>query len=199
MTNSRDAIRKLSSVSRDNAGNLPPMPGIFPEYPAPIDATRRRTPTDDGPLGHAASPKALMDAPKKRAEKLQAKGNFKELLRMEPDSGTTNILNIPSKHWKRPLAVESHCVVPMSSFNEFNRDAGRDIRFALDNNRPLGGFAGLWTNWTSVRKVHDSETTNDIYAFLTTEPNAEVGAIHPKPMPVILTTSEVVDVWMRAP
>jgi putative SOS response-associated peptidase YedK len=34
---------------------------------------------------------------------------------------------------------------------------------------------------------------------LTTEPNAEVGAIHPKAMPVILTTPEEVDVRMRAP
>jgi hypothetical protein len=49
------------------------------------------------------------------------------------------------------------------------------------------------TNWTSVRKVKEGETTNDLYAFLTTEPNAEVGAIHPKAMPVILTTSDEVE------
>lgn len=41
--------------------------------------------------------------------------------------------------------------------------------------------------------------TTDIYAFLTTEPNAEVGRMHPKAMPVILTTAEEHDVWMRAP
>jgi len=51
----------------------------------------------------------------------------------------------------------------------------------------------------SVRKVKEGETTNDIYAFLTTEPNAEVGAIHPKAMPVILTTPEEVETWMTAP
>lgn len=38
-----------------------------------------------------------------------------------------------------------------------------------------------------------------VYAFLTTEPNAEVGRVHPKAMPVILTTAEEHDVWMRAP
>jgi len=37
------------------------------------------------------------------------------------------------------------------------------------------------------------------YAFLTTEPNAEVGAIHPKAMPVILTTPDEVETWMTAP
>jgi putative SOS response-associated peptidase YedK len=48
--------------------------------------------------------------------------------------------------------------------------------------RPLACFAGIWTNWTSVRKFKKGETTN-LYAILTTEPNAEVGAIHPKAMP----------------
>jgi putative SOS response-associated peptidase YedK len=34
---------------------------------------------------------------------------------------------------------------------------------------------------------------------LTTAPNATVKPIHPKAMPVILTTDEERDVWMRAP
>jgi hypothetical protein len=33
---------------------------------------------------------------------------------------------------------------------------------------------------------------------LTCEPNAEVSKVHPKAMPVILTTTEEHDVWMRA-
>ena len=143
-----------------------------------------------------------MDATKKRAEKLQAKGkpvDFKELLRMEPDGGTTNIRNVKSKHWTRWLGVENRCVVPFNSFSEFNKAEGGDIWFALDETRPLACFAGIWTNWTSVRKVKEGETTNDLYAFLTTEPNAEVGAIHPKAMPVILTTPEEVETWMTAP
>lgn len=41
----------------------------------------------------------------------------------------------------------------------------------------------------SVRKVKEGETTNDLYAFLTTEPNAEVGAVHPKAMSVITRTA----------
>jgi hypothetical protein len=57
----------------------------------------------------------------------------------------------------------------------------------------------MWTNWTSVPKVKEGETTNDIFAFLTTEPNAIVEPIHPKARPVILTTDEEWDVWMRAP
>jgi putative SOS response-associated peptidase YedK len=41
--------------------------------------------------------------------------------------------------------------------------------------------------------------TDDIFVLLTTEPNAEVGAIHPKAMPVILTTPAEVGSWMAAP
>ncbi|MET3996441.1 hypothetical protein ABID65_008117 [Bradyrhizobium sp. S3.9.2] len=71
--------------------------------------------------------------------------------------------------------------------------------FALDETRPLACFAGIWTSWTWVRKVEEGETTHDLYAFLTTDPNAEVGAIHPKAMPVIVTTPEEVETWMTAP
>jgi putative SOS response-associated peptidase YedK len=47
--------------------------------------------------------------------------------------------------------------------------------------------------------VKEAETTNDIFAFLTTEPNNEVGAIHPKAIPVVLTAREEIDVWMNTP
>ena len=34
MTKGQAAIRALFDVTRDSVGNLPPMPGIFPDYPA---------------------------------------------------------------------------------------------------------------------------------------------------------------------
>ena len=48
----------------------------------------------------------------------------------------------------------------------------------------------------TARKVKEGETTNDLFAFLTTEPNSEVCAIHPKAMPVILTTPAEVETSM---
>jgi len=59
-------------------------------------------------------------------------------------------------------------------------------------------FAGIWTDWTSVRKAKEGEVTADVFGFLTTEPNAEVGKVHPKPMPVILTTNDEFDAWLSA-
>jgi putative SOS response-associated peptidase YedK len=81
-----------------------------------------------------------------------------QVLRGKP-RGTTNIRNIASKHWKRWYGLENCCVVPFTSFSEFNKEAGGDIRFALNESRPFAFFAGLWTNWTSVRKVNRGETT----------------------------------------
>ena len=73
------------------------------------------------------------------------------------------------------------------------------VWFALDGTRPLAVFAGLWTRWTSTRRVAEGEVTCDLFAFLTTEPNREVGAVHPKAMPVILTTAEEREAWLTAP
>jgi putative SOS response-associated peptidase YedK len=52
----------------------------------------------------------------------------------------------------------------------------------------MGFFAGIWVpEWTSIRKLKDGETTDDLFGFLTCEPNGVVAPIHPKAMPVILT------------
>ena len=103
ITTTQAAIIALFRVINRYVGNLAPMPGVFPDYQAPIvrsSAEGRELAT--ARWGMPSSSKALMDATKKRAEKLQAKGkpvDFKELLRMEPDGGTTNIRNLTSKHW----------------------------------------------------------------------------------------------------
>ena len=165
ITTNQAAIIALFRVVNRYVGNLAPMPGVFPDYKAPIvrtGAEGRELAT--ARWGMPSSQHALMEATKKRAAKLESKGkrvDFKELLRMEPDGGATNIRNVKSKHWMRWLGVENRCVVPFNSFSEFNKAEGGDIWFALDETRPLACFAGIWTNWTSVRKVKEGETTNE--------------------------------------
>jgi putative SOS response-associated peptidase YedK len=95
ITTNQAAIMALFRVVNRYIGNLPAMTSVFPDYRAPIV----RTGTNCRELvtarwGMPSSSKALMDATKKRAEKLQGKGktvDFKESLRMEPDGGTANI------------------------------------------------------------------------------------------------------------
>jgi hypothetical protein len=52
---------------------------------------------------------------------------------------------------------------------------------------------------TAAQSPSRSPALHLLYGFLTTAPNAIVEAIDPKAMPVILTTYEERDVWMRAP
>ena len=112
----------------------------------------------------------------------------------------TNVRNTTSPHWRRWLSPEHRCLVPLMAFSEINKAEGGDVWFALGENRPLACFAGIYVDrWTPTRKLKDGETTNDLYAFFTTKPNAEVEPVHPRAMPVILTTNEEREAWLRAP
>jgi putative SOS response-associated peptidase YedK len=61
---------------------------------------------------------------------------------MEPDSGTTNIRNVSSFHWKRWLGPENRCLVPFASFSEYDTIDGKKtpVWFASDESRPLASL-----------------------------------------------------------
>jgi putative SOS response-associated peptidase YedK len=183
MTRSQAAIIAATRTMHDRTGNLPPLPGIFPDYAAPI--VRNTAEGRELAMARWGMPSPVF----------ALKGR-------NSDPGVTNVRNTASPHWRRWLGIESRCVVPFTSFSEneaLPNGSKPPIWFALSDDRPLAFFAGIWTRWTSVRKVKEGETTNDIFAFLTTEPNALVKQYHPKAMPVILTTPDEIDRWMEAP
>jgi putative SOS response-associated peptidase YedK len=64
----------------------------------------------------------------------------------------------------------------------------------------LTAFAGIWTEFKGDRGTKSKPIPGPhlVFGFLTTAPNAVVEPIHIKAMPVILTTDEERDVWMRA-
>jgi putative SOS response-associated peptidase YedK len=119
----------------------------------------------------------------------------------------TNIRNTSSTHWRGWLRPESRCLVPVNSFAEYAPEPNPETKkkdvvwFALNGDRPLLAFAGIWTEFKGDRgtKSKPIPGPHSVYRFLTTAPNAVVEPIHPKAMPVILTTDEERDVWMRAP
>lgn len=130
----------------------------------------------------------------KRADNLRAKGkdvDFTELLKMEPDGGTTNVRNTNSSHWKPYLGVANRCPVLLNNFAEPDQGGGsrENVWFALSDDQPLAYFAGVHVpDYSCVRKSKTGWETCDLYGFLTTDANAEVGTVHSKAMPVILTT-----------
>ncbi len=176
LTKGQAAIRDLFAVKHDRSGNLPLFPGIFPDQLAPI--VRR------GPDGERELVTARWGMPG------------------PPQFGgqpVTNIRNVMSPHWRGWLG--NRCVVPATSFCEYADTKPRKtpIWFALGEDRPLFAFAGLWARWRGVRglKSAPAEGEHQLYGILTTDANALVAPIHPKAMPVILTTPAEVDLWLE--
>ncbi len=174
------AIRALFDRVADHAGNLPPLPAIYPDQAAPI--VREGAEGRELVMGRWGMP-----SPKFALSKSGA------------DRGVTNVRNTKSSHWRRWLGPENRCLVPFTSFSEFDAAHRKPVWFSLGEDQPISFFAGIWTTWTSLRKVKDGETTDELFAFLTTEANGVVRPIHPKAMPVILTTLEEWETWLCAP
>lgn len=85
MTKNVEAIRRLFTALNSRVGNLPSMPGIFPDYPAPIvrDASGGRE-IVMARWGMPSSQRALMDATKKRGE-TAGQGQGRRLQGIAPD------------------------------------------------------------------------------------------------------------------
>lgn len=189
-TKSQDAMRHLfddvlEGEVEDLTGNLASQPGIYPDYPAPI--------LRHGLNGGWQLAKARWGMP--------TPPRFLEDKRRDP--GVTNIRNVASPHWRRWLGVEHRCLVPFASFSELDQRPGAPrnylVWFAFGPDRPLAFFAGLRTEWISVRKLNEDEVTAELFGFLTCAPNAEVAQVHLRAMPVILTRSEDWRCWLIAP
>ena len=128
------------------------MPGVFPDYKAPIvrnGAEGRELTT--ARWGMPSSSKALMDATKKRAEKLQGKGktvDFKELLRMEPDGGTTNIRNVKAKMAQAFGAGSLKAVDEVQFYDTKGQTLfgvlGEQLKFWRDELASVLGIASMW-------------------------------------------------------
>jgi putative SOS response-associated peptidase YedK len=183
ITTNQAAILALFRVVNPYVGNLQPMPGVFPDYPTPV---------------------------------IRNVGNEREMVLMRwgmpppPRNGgppATNIRNTTSPHWRGWLKPENRCLVPFNSFAEYAPETNPETKkkdvvwFALSDERPLTSFAGIWTEFKGDRGTKSKPVPGPhlVYGFLTTAPNAVVKPIHSKAMPVILTTDEERDVWMRAP
>src|ERR1700733_2308366 len=206
------AMRQMFDVVVDTIGNWDVQAWGIPDYAAPIvrqspqgrELARAR-------WGMPSSKRALLDAAELRAGKLRAKGkevDFDNLLKMEPDKGTTNVRNTMNArgavnaHWRPWLGPANRCLVPFTSLSEPDQDHERSLKpvwFALSDDRPLACFAGIWTRHAGVRKISVGWEEFDAYAFLTTDSAEPVKTYHSKAMPVILTEPEEWNAWLAAP
>jgi hypothetical protein len=133
ITTNQAAIAALFRVINRYVGNLAPMPGVFPDYPASVVRN-----TDTG-----------------RELSMMRWG-------MPPPPRTggppvTNIRNTSSPHWRMWLKPENRCLVPANSFAEYAPEPNPETKkkdvvwFALNDDRLLFAFAGIWTTFNGDR------------------------------------------------
>jgi len=164
-----DAIRALFKATGADAPNLPEHARIFPDQAAPV---------------------------------VICEGSERRLVRMlwgvPPPAGVarpiTNVRNLASPFWRGLLASpRQRALVPVSAFCEWSAAADpatgrkRQHWFAV-REAPLFAFAGVWRSGAGDAPPR--------FAFLTCAPNALVGAVHPKAMPVILA-GDAADRWLN--
>jgi putative SOS response-associated peptidase YedK len=155
MTN-QAAIIALFRVINRYVGNLQPMPGVFPDYPAPVIRN-----SEGGP------------------EMLMMRWGMPP----PPRTGgppVTNIRNTTSPHWRIWLRPEHRCLVPFNSFAEYAPEPNPETKkkdvvwFAHGDDRPLSAFAGIWTEFKGDRGTKSKPIPGPhlVCGFLTTSPNA---------------------------
>ena len=148
ITTNQAAIAALFRIMNVYVGNLPPMPGVFPDYPAPV---------------------------------VRNAGADRELVPMRwgmppPRTGgppVTNIRNASSPHWRGWLKPENRCLVPFNSFAEYAPEPNPETKkkdvvwFAINDDRPLTCFAGVWTEFRGDRgtKSKPIPGPHQVYGF----------------------------------
>ena len=177
MTASVTEIRNLFGPFEGDTSNLPPFDEIYPGRAAPVlrrgagGALKLETMTWGFP-GPA-----------------QAKGR-----------PVTNVRNLDSPFWRAALGnTERRCIVPATKFCEWTAEplpeTGRKAKvwFGLkplpkthQRHDTLFAFAGLWRPGTA------DDGDGPFMAFLTCAPNAMVGAVHPRAMPVMLRPADAI-------
>jgi hypothetical protein len=115
LTKGQAAIREIARAMRDTTGNLPPLPGIFPDQLAPVVRTARDGARELATMRWGFPPVAQPGA-----------------------RPITNVRNLGSGYWRGWLKPEFRCLVPATSFCEYDgRHGKRPTWFALGEDRPL--------------------------------------------------------------
>ncbi|MCD2177330.1 SOS response-associated peptidase [Rhizobium sp. C1] len=183
VSTTHEMMKQFARAVADQTNRLEPSEDIYPDRPAPVIRN------------HGGNRELAILTWGMPSPPFVTKG--------KPDTGVTNIRNATSPHWRRWLGPENRCVVPWTTFCEWDDTKPKKTKrwFAIDESKPLAFFAGLWTEWNGERGSAKNPRSgcHELFGFLTCEPNSVVRPIHPKAMPVILTTSEEVDFWMTAP
>ena len=179
LTHSRSEVAKWFSVADNRANAFEPRDAIFPGYLAPV-------------VRYAAD-----------GERELVLMNWGHIL-IQNGKAPRRVTNVrddkilKSSFWKGSFE-ERRCLVPASSYCEPNGETPAVWNwFALTGNhiRPLFAFSGIWRRYTGPIRKDGNAVTQDVYAFMTTEPNELTASINHERMPVLLSGDDEFDTWL---
>jgi len=179
MTRNRDAILRLFRLSHNRAAAFDPQDAIFPGYQAPI----------------------VRKAADGERELVNLNWGFILLQKDRAPRRVTNVRDdkiLSSKFW-RPSFDQRRCLVPASSYCEPKGEKPATWHwFAIDGDhtRPMFAFPGVWTRYKGPLKKNGETIEQDVFAFMTTEPNALTVSINHERMLVLLSDPANFETWL---
>lgn len=180
ITAARQAMLRLFRVSDNRAAHLEPLPAVFPGRSAPVV---RRTADGETELAVLSWGFVLPQAGKAP----------RRVTNVRDDKARS------SPFWRESFETR-RCLVPATAFaepREVSPATWHWFALAGDEPRPLFAFAGIWRRWRGPIKKDGPDVEFDVYAFMTTEPNALVATINHERMPVILSGDEAFAQWIE--
>ena len=170
MTRVPEAVRHLFGVAHNRAAAFDPAPAIFPGYVAPI--VRRAS---DG-----------------ERELVTMNWGFMLLQKERAPRRVTNVRDdkiLTSPFWRTSFE-QRRCLVPASSYCEPKGEKPATWHwFAVngEDQRPLFAFPGVWTRYRGPIKKDGADVDQEVFAFMTTEPNELTASINHERMPVLIS------------
>lgn len=176
ITTTQTAIRALVHTSRDRTGSDTMQTTVFPDQVAPVI---RLSP--DG-VREVISMRWGLPSPPTDHTKI-----------------TTNIDNVSNPWWKPWLQIGHRCLIPATSFCEYDWSSGIAVPvwFAKDEERSPFFFAGIWRSVFCERKGEPGEHL--LFSFLAKQRFCASEPSHSKMMPIVLLTEQERETWLTGP
>ncbi len=177
-TKGRELIRALFRVSDNRAASVEPRDAILPSEMAPVVRL-----AEDG-----------------ERELVNLSWGF---VRRDPGKAPRRVVNtrddqVRTNPFWRDSFKTRRCLVPATSYSEPQGVKPATWHwFALNPERNVFAFPGLWRTYRGPLKKDGPPVELDVYTIMTTEPNALTASINHERMPVLLTSEADCDTWMH--
>ncbi len=197
-SNQVEIAKKAGPIAPEQCFSLR-SPKIFPGDLAPIvRAIDGKREILIARWGMPPTKRWIFESTTKYLEKQQESDYTKarSLIALDPNSSVPIIGDVRHVHWKKWLKIKNRCLVPFNAFAEADGRRSKHTWFAIDHSRPLSFFAGAFLSF----ELRGPIVTHDhAFALLSAKSINADGERRRKPLPVPLTTSDELELWMTAP